>query len=148
MELYSGVGFFSIPLAQNTTELIGVEGDRVAVRQAQDNARLNSAWNLRIFEGQIDATLRGAKAKPEVVVMDPPRAGCGARNVERIVGLTPERIVYVSCNPTTFASEAAIFVSRGYQLQRLTMVDQFPNTYHIETAALFSKSSSQLSCRD
>lgn len=140
LELYSGVGFFSIPLAQNTTELIGVERDRVAVRQAQENARLNNAWNLRIFEGQIDATLRGAKAKPEVVVMDPPRAGCGARNVERIVGLTPERIVYVSCNPTTFAREAAIFASKGYQLQRLTMVDQFPNTYHIEMVALFSES--------
>jgi 23S rRNA (uracil1939-C5)-methyltransferase len=137
LELYAGAGFFSIPLAQVATEVIAIESSPSAVRQGRENAALNKTWQLRFVEGQADATLRGADVKPDVVVLDPPRAGCGVRTTERIAELKPRRIVYISCNPSTFAREAAILSKRNYELSSLTLVDQFPNTYHIETVGLF-----------
>ena len=139
LELYSGVGFFSIPLSQIATEVIGVEGNRPAVRHFRENARINRRSNLKVFEGPVDVALQEANVKPNAIVLDPPRAGCGVKAAERITELAPTRIVYVSCNPTTFAREASVFVSRGYVLKRLTLIDQFPNTYHIEMAALLER---------
>ena len=107
-------------------------GNRGAVRQFRENARVNSRGNLKVFEGQVDATLEEADIKPDLVVLDPPRAGCGVKVAGRITELKPGRIVYVSCNPTTFAREASVFLTRGYDLKRLTLLDQFPNTYHVE----------------
>jgi len=137
LELYSGVGFFSVPLSQIATELIAIENNRGAVRQFRENARLNGRWNLKIFEGDVDAMLEQADIKPDVVVLDPPRAGCGVKAARRITELKPGRIVYISCNPTTFAREASVFLAGGYDLKRLTLIDQFPNTYHIEMSAAF-----------
>jgi len=137
LELYAGVGFFSIPLARVATEVIAIESGRNAVRLAQESARMNQAWQLRSVEEQVDATLRGAGLRPNVVIVDPPRAGCGMDTAKQIAALKPAKIVYVSCNPATFAREAAVFLAGGYQLKRLTLVDQFPNTYHIESIASF-----------
>jgi 23S rRNA (uracil1939-C5)-methyltransferase len=137
LELYAGAGFFSIPLARAAKEVIAIESEGLAVRQAQENATANRTWQLRLVEGQADATIRGAKLRPGVVVLDPPRAGCGAKTIEQIANLKPERIVYVSCNPSTFAREAGLLSTLNYDLQRLTLVDQFPNTYHLETVGLF-----------
>ena len=137
LELYSGAGFFSIPLARAANEVIAVERDRASVRQARENARLNERWNLRFFDSRVDAALQGADLRPDVVVLDPPRTGCGIKNAERIAALEARRIVYVSCNPTTFAPEAAYLISRGYDLRCITLIDQFPNTYHIEIVASF-----------
>jgi 23S rRNA (uracil1939-C5)-methyltransferase len=120
LELYAGAGFFSIPLARVAQEVIAIESNRSAVRQAKESALLNETRQVRFVEGQVETILEGADLQPNIVVLDPPRAGCG-----------------VSCNPSTFAREAKVLASHNYQLQRLTLVDQFPNTYHIETVALF-----------
>lgn len=133
LELYSGAGFFSIPLARVSKEVIAIESDRTAVRQALHNAEANKTWSVRFVEGQVDATLRNSQLKPEVVVLDPPRAGCGLRTAEQIAALKPKRVVYISCNPATFAREASKF---GV-LKKLTLIDQFPNTYHIELVGVF-----------
>jgi 23S rRNA (uracil1939-C5)-methyltransferase len=137
LELHSGVGFFSMPLGGVAQEVIAVEADHAAIRQARENAKLNARWNITFAEGQVGATLAASALKPDVVVLDPPRAGCGAREVEMIAALGAERIVYVSCNPSTFAREASVLGAKGYELRALTLVDQFPNTYHIETVASF-----------
>jgi 23S rRNA (uracil1939-C5)-methyltransferase len=137
LELFAGAGFFSIPLSRVAKEVIAIDSNRPAIRQARENAAANKAGQLRFVEGQVDATLSGESLKPDTVVVDPPRAGCGAKTIDRISQLKPRKIIYVSCNPTTFAREAAILVKNGYELRRLTLVDQFPNTYHIETAAMF-----------
>lgn len=138
LDLYSGVGFFSIPLSRVSQEVIGIEADRSAVRQAQKNAQLNERRNVRFFEGRVDAMLkRGGSLKPDVVVLNPPRAGCGVGTAVQVAGFKSPRIVYVSCNPTTFAREARVFVEKGYRIRRITLVDQFPNTYHIEMVASF-----------
>jgi 23S rRNA (uracil1939-C5)-methyltransferase len=137
LDLYAGVGFFSIPVARVAKEVIAIESSRTAVRLAQENARINQTWQLRSVEGQVDATLRAAGLHPNVVILDPPRTGCGVETANQIAGLKPNRIVYVSCNPATFAREAAAFIAKGYELRRVALVDQFPNTYHIELIALF-----------
>jgi 23S rRNA (uracil1939-C5)-methyltransferase len=139
LELYAGSGFFSIPLAQVAKEVIAIESNLAAIKQARENAAANRTWPLRFVEGQADTALRGSDLKPDVVVLDPPRAGCGVKTAEQIAKMRPQRIVYVSCNPTTFAREAAVLVNHDYKLTRLTLLDQFPNTYHIETVALFEK---------
>src|SRR3989442_14590166 len=109
----------------------------MAVVLAQENARRNETWQLRSVEGHVDATLGGSDLRPNVVVLDPPRAGCGVESADRIAALGPNRIVYVSCNPATFAREAAAFKAKGYALRHVSLVDQFPNTYHIELVASF-----------
>jgi 23S rRNA (uracil1939-C5)-methyltransferase len=141
LELYAGVGFFSIPLAGAAKEVIAIESNRTAVRQARENAAANQAWQLRVVEGQADAAAGGSDLKPDVIVLDPPRAGCGVKTAERIARLSPQRIVYIACNPSTFAREAAILSKSHYELRQLALIDQFPNTYHIETVALFSRNS-------
>lgn len=133
LELYSGVGFFTIPMAQTAKEVIAIESNRAAARQARDNAAANKTWSVRFVEGQADATLRGAALEPDVVVLDPPRSGCGLKVADQIAAMKPRRVVYISCNPATFAREAAKFGT----LKKLTMVDQFPNTYHIELIGVF-----------
>ena len=137
LDLYCGSGFFSIPLAKRSTEVIGVESNRTAVKQAKKNAKLNDVRNAEFHEGNVDATLKDADIRPDLVVLNPPRTGCGKETAGRIAELHAARVVYVSCNPSTFAREAAEFLSRGYSLERITLIDQFPNTYHIEMAAQF-----------
>jgi 23S rRNA (uracil1939-C5)-methyltransferase len=135
LELYSGSGFFTIPMAQTAKEVIAIESNRAAARQARDNATANKTRALQFVEGQVDATLRSSELKPDVIVMDPPRAGCGVKVAEQIAGMGAKRIVYVSCNPATFAREARKLGT----LKRLTLIDQFPNTYHIELIGVFEK---------
>jgi 23S rRNA (uracil1939-C5)-methyltransferase len=135
LELYSGSGFFSIPIAQRAKEIIAIESNRAAVRQARDNATANKTQSIRFVDGQVDTALRGAKLNPDVVVLDPPRAGCGLKVAEQIAAMKPKRIVYISCNPATFAREAG----KLGKLKKLTLIDQFPNTYHIELVGVFER---------
>ena len=79
-----------------------------------------------------------ADVKPDLLLLNPPRIGCGKLSAQLIAKMMVPRIVYVSCNPSTFGPEAALFLKQGYKLERITMIDQFPNTYHIEMIAAFS----------
>ena len=109
----------------------------MAVQQARQNATLNGLKNATFVPKTVEAALAGADIHPGVIVANPPRAGLGAKVVTQIAGLKAPRIVYVSCNPTTFAPETMILVRNGYRLKNLTLIDQFPNTYHIELVACF-----------
>lgn len=139
LDLFCGSGFFSIPTARRAVEVLGVESDRIAVREGRLNADLNSIENIEFVEHNVDAALKGADVKPDTVLLNPPRVGCGKQTAERIAQLGAKKMVYVSCNPSTFAREAAVFLKAGYTLERITMVDQFPNTYHIEMVATFHR---------
>jgi len=137
LDLYCGSGFFSIPVAKRAKELIGIEGDRLAVREGRRNAELNGVENMEFIERDVDGALKGATLKPDLVLLNPPRTGAGKQAAQLIANMKAPRVVYVSCNPSTFAPEAEAFLKQGYTLDRITMIDQFPNTYHIELAALF-----------
>jgi 23S rRNA (uracil1939-C5)-methyltransferase len=136
-DLYCGAGFFSIPLARQGRRVIGVDSNRAAIRQARKNAQLNEAPDVEFVEQDLDRAIFDREWRPELVLVDPPRSGCGVRSAERIATWKAPRLIYISCNPSTFAREAAVFIKAGYRFERLTLVDQFPNTYHIETVARF-----------
>ena len=139
LELFCGSGFFSIPLARRATEVLGVDSNPAAIRLGELARNLNQADNITFFEGDVETTLRASDVRPDLIVLNPPRAGCGQSLAAAIAALGAGRMVYVSCNPSTFAREAALFVAQGYRLQRLTLVDQFPNTYHIELVAMLER---------
>jgi len=139
-DLYCGIGTIGLSLAARAREVVGVEIVEPAVSDAIANARINEIENARFFAGDIRLAMRELverTGRPDVAVIDPPRAGLSAKIVRRIVEAAPGRIVYVSCNPTTLAPNAAQLVEAGYQLIKVRPVDMFPQTPHIEAVALF-----------
>lgn len=141
LELYSGIGNFSLALAQCTKWVHGLEGVSAMVQRAQANAALNGLTNLSF--SQADLHLPWPKAdwnqpKYQKVLLDPARAGAvGA--IEQIAALTPAQILYVSCNPLTFARDAKVLLACGYQLDKISAMDMFPQTSHLELMALFHR---------
>jgi 23S rRNA (uracil1939-C5)-methyltransferase len=119
-------------------EVWGLELNEEAIADAIANARLNEIDNARFFAGDVRLALRELVAtagRPELLILDPPRAGLSQKVVRRIIEASPKRIVYVSCNPTTLAPNAAQLTEAGYQLRRIRPVDMFPQTPHIECVA-------------
>jgi 23S rRNA (uracil1939-C5)-methyltransferase len=140
LDLFCGSGFFTIPLSRQSDEVLGVEYSRTAVKQARLNAGLNKVKNVRFFEGAVDEVLKQSQdVRPDLILMNPPRTGAGTDVVDLAARLDAARVIYVSCNPATFGREAATLIARGYRLEGLTLVDQFPNTFHIELLANFSR---------
>ena len=138
-DLYCGIGTIGLTLATRAREVIGVELVESAVADAIGNARINEITNAQFFAGDIRLAMRELverTGRPDVAVIDPPRAGLSQKVVRRIVEAAPKRIVYVSCNPTTLAPNAAQLVEAGYELKRVRPVDLFPQTPHIECVAL------------
>jgi 23S rRNA (uracil1939-C5)-methyltransferase len=137
-DLYCGIGTIALMLAPRLAEVWGLEIAEEAVADAIANARLNEVTNARFFAGDVRLVLRDLVAEagpPAVLIVDPPRAGLSQKVVRRIIEAGPERIVYVSCNPTTLAPNAAQLAEAGYRLIRLRAVDMFPQTPHIECVA-------------
>ena len=141
-DLFSGIGTIGLTLAARAREVVGVEIVESAVADAIENARRNDVLNARFFAGDIRLAMRDLVAeagRPDVLVVDPPRAGLSQKVVRRIIEAEPSRVVYVSCNPTTLAPNAAQMVEAGYRLTRVRPVDMFPQTPHIESVALLEK---------
>ncbi len=141
-DLYCGVGTIGLYLARGAKKIIGVETVPEAVENARENARLNGIVNAEFHTGRAEDVCprlieRGERA--DVVVLDPPRKGCDESLLRAAAAMAPERIVYVSCNPATLARDAKILTAEGYSLAEATPFDQFPQTAHVETAALFLK---------
>jgi 23S rRNA (uracil1939-C5)-methyltransferase len=141
-DLFCGIGTVSLALSLRAGEVWGIEIVEEAVADAIDNARLNEVDNTRFFAGDIRLAMRELverAGRPDVVVVDPPRAGLSKKVVRRIAEATPTRIVYISCNPTTLAPNAADLAEAGYRLDRVRPVDMFPQTPHIECVAVFER---------
>jgi 23S rRNA (uracil1939-C5)-methyltransferase len=141
-DLYCGIGTIALTLAPRAGELWGIELVQAAVADAIAAARRNEIPGVRFFAGDTRLALPELverAGRPDVVVVDPPRAGLSQKVVRRIVEASPKRIVYVSCNPTTLAPNAAQLVEAGWVLKRVRPVDMFPQTHHIESVALFER---------
>jgi 23S rRNA (uracil1939-C5)-methyltransferase len=142
-DLYCGTGTIALSMAREALTVWGVEVSEESVACAIENAELNGVTNTAFFAGEVGDSieeLHERAGKPDVVVVDPPRAGLSAKALRRIARLEPAHIVYVSCNPTTLAGNAKELVGEhGYRLERARPVDMFPHTPHIETVALFVK---------
>jgi 23S rRNA (uracil1939-C5)-methyltransferase len=141
-DLYSGIGTIALTMAPGAGELWGIELLERAVADAIAAAKRNSITNARFFAGDTRTALGELverAGRPDVIVVDPPRAGLSKKVVRRIVEASPRRIVYVSCNPTTLAPNAAELVEAGWTLTRVRPVDMFPQTHHIEAVALLER---------
>ena len=148
-DLYSGVGSIGLSLARRSGRILGIEAVPDAVEGARENAELNGIENAYFLEGDVRKVLRevaqGIRAlpegleKPDVVIVDPPRAGLHQRVVARVGELGAPRIVYVSCNPATMAPNVAQFLEHGYRLDHVTPVDMFPHTPHVEAVGLLTR---------
>ena len=143
LDLFCGIGTISLVLGLDSAEVWGVELIEEAVADAIQNAKLNGVDNARFFAGDVRLAMRELLEKsgsPDVVVVDPPRAGLSQKVVRRIIEADAQRIVYVSCNPTTLAPNARQLVDDGgYELRTVRPVDMFPQTPHIECVALLER---------
>jgi 23S rRNA (uracil1939-C5)-methyltransferase len=145
-DLFSGIGTIALALALRAGEVWGIEVVEPAVRDAIENARLNGVDNARFFAGDVRTALRPLleeAGRPDVVVVDPPRAGLSGKVVRRLLETGASRIVYVSCNPTTLAPNARQIADAGYRLATVRPVDMFPQTPHIECVALLERDEAQ-----
>ena len=122
--------------------MIGVESNRDAVRDAISNAKRNQIRNTRFFHADAGTFMSGmaqAGEKADVVLMDPPRAGSDEAFLSSIVSLSPEKVVYISCNPETQRRDLEFLTRQGYRVRRIQPVDMFPHTNHVECVVLLSR---------
>jgi 23S rRNA (uracil1939-C5)-methyltransferase len=141
-DLYCGIGTVGLSIAARAGEVWGLEIVEAAVADAIANAKRNEVRNARFFAGDVRLALRelvDEASRPDVCMIDPPRAGLSQKVVRRIIEAAPRRIVYISCNPTTLAPNAAQLVEAGYALRRVVPVDMFPQTPHIECVAVLDR---------
>jgi 23S rRNA (uracil1939-C5)-methyltransferase len=141
-DLYCGIGTIGISLASRAGEVWGVETVEEAIADAEHNARANGIDNARFIAANVRLGVRpllSEAGKPDVVIVDPPRAGLSKKIVRRVIECGAPRIVYISCNPTTLAPNAAQLTDAGYRLRRVTPVDLFPHTPHVECVAVLER---------
>jgi 23S rRNA (uracil1939-C5)-methyltransferase len=142
-DLYCGIGTIGLSFARDALTVWGVEVSEESVACALENAELNGIGNAAFFAGNVGQSLeelRDRAGPPDVVVVDPPRAGLAGKALRRVGRLEAARIVYVSCNPTTLASDAKVLREEwGYAVRRARPVDMFPHTPHVETVALLKR---------
>lgn len=138
-DLYSGTGTIAQMLAKVAKKVIGVEIVEEAVEAAKINAELNGLTNCGFIAGDVLKVIDDIGEKPDLIVLDPPRDGIHPKALEKIIAYGVDRLVYISCKPTSLARDLEILQAKGYKLEKACAVDLFPQTYHCETVALLSK---------
>jgi len=138
-DLYSGTGTIAQLMAAAAGRVIGVEIVEEAVEAARENAALNGLRNCEFIAGDVLKVLDELTEKPDMIILDPPRDGIHPKALPKIIGYGVERIVYISCKPTSLARDLEAFLEGGYHVERAVAVDQFPWTANIETVCLLSK---------
>ncbi len=136
LDLYCGVGLFGLSLAEHVGRVLGVEADASAAADFRHNAR--GLDQVELVEGKVQSVLPRIKEPVDLLLLDPPRAGAGPDVIDQVAHLNPRRIAYVSCDPATLARDARHLFDRGFLLQEVQPVDHFPQTYHVESVALFA----------
>ena len=141
LDLFCSIGNFTLPLARQAREVVGVEGELAMVARAEENARRNGIDNARFYKADLSGDIVGmswAREGFDLVLLDPARPGA-LEVMSHVAALSPKRVVYVSCNPVTLARDSQVLVKGGYRLARLGMLDMFPHTGHLESMAQFER---------
>ena len=138
-DLYSGTGTIAQMLAPVAKEVVGVEIIEEAVEAAKENAALNGLTNCKFLAGDVLKVLDTIEEKPDYIVLDPPRDGIHPKAIEKIINYGVDKMIYISCKPTSLARDLEIFLARGYEVKKICCVDMFPGTVHVETVCLLSK---------
>ncbi|MEQ4510509.1 MAG: 23S rRNA (uracil(1939)-C(5))-methyltransferase RlmD [Dickeya sp.] len=139
LDLFCGMGNFTLPMAQHAGRVVGIEGVAALVEKGQENAQRNGLTQVTFYHHNLEEDVTRqpwASMGFDKVLLDPARAGAPGV-MPQIVKLAPRRVVYISCNPTTLARDSKVLMAAGYRLARLTMLDMFPHTGHLESMALF-----------
>ncbi len=137
-DLYSGTGTIAQILALVAKKVVGVEIVEEAVEAAKENAELNMLDNCTFWEGDVLKVIDSLKEVPDIIVLDPPRDGVNPKALEKIIQFGVDKIVYISCKPTSLARDLEMLQGCGYQAERIACVDLFPGTYHVETVVMLS----------
>lgn len=138
-DLYSGTGTIAQLIAPVARKVIGVEIVEEAVEAAKENAALNGLDNCEFIAGDVLKVIDDIEEKPDYIILDPPRDGIHPKALQKIIDYGVKNIVYISCKPTSFARDLAVFQERGYELKRVSNVDLFPETVHVETVCLLGR---------
>jgi 23S rRNA (uracil1939-C5)-methyltransferase len=143
-DLYSGAGTIAIYVSGKSKQVIGFESVESAIDDAKVNAELNKISNVNFFNADLYKSFlpiveTNHLSKPDVIIIDPPRSGMHVNTVNDVIKLSPQKIVYVSCNPATQVRDIKLMVDSGYNLVKIKPVDMFPHTYHIENIGLLIK---------
>lgn len=141
-DLYSGTGTISQIMASVAKEVIGVEIVEEAVKAAGENAHLNGIENCRFIAGDVLKVLDDIQEKPDFIILDPPRDGIHLKALPKIIDYGVDKLVYISCKPTSLARDLEMFLGRGYQVEKVCCVDQFCQTVHVETVVLLGRKKS------
>jgi len=142
LDAYCGVGTISLIASKAAAKVYGIEEIPAAINDAKENALLNGIYNTEFICAKAEDAIErftDAKARIDVAIVDPPRKGCDKRFLEALTNLSPERIVYVSCDPATLARDLSFLAQNGYKVQVAQPVDMFPHTVHVETVVLMSR---------
>ena len=142
IDLYCGAGTIGLSMAKSAKRVLGVEIIPEAIENARENARANNIKNAEFIcadASKAASELARRGTRPDVLVIDPPRKGCDGAVIDAAAKMSPDRVVYVSCDPETLARDLAVFAEKGYVTKEVTPVDMFPRTAHVETVVLMSK---------
>ena len=139
LDLYSGTGTITQLFAKAANKAMGIEIVEEAVEKAFDNAKENQIENIDFIAGDVLEKIDLVKGKYNIVVIDPPREGIHPKAIKKIIDISPEEFVYISCNPKTQVRDLEIFIKNGYKIKKYQAFDQFPRSRHVETVALLSK---------
>ncbi|MGO9967771.1 MAG: class I SAM-dependent RNA methyltransferase [Bryobacteraceae bacterium] len=139
LDLYAGVGLFTLSLARRFERVVAVEAGGPAVRDLKFNAERAGISNVTAEQASVESYLTNLETAPDFVLLDPPRAGLGKTVVRRLLELAPPSLTIVSCDPSTLARDLAGLTAGGYTIDRMTLVDLFPQTYHLETVVRLSR---------
>jgi 23S rRNA (uracil1939-C5)-methyltransferase len=137
LDLYAGVGLFSAFLAQKGVQVVAVEESPVACADFENN--LAEFDHVELYEAPVEVALTAIHTHPSSVIVDPPRVGLSREAIEQLIKLSAPLLIYVSCDPATLARDGQRLVKAGYQLERCTPIDMFPQTYHIETLSIWRR---------
>ena len=138
-DLYSGTGTIAQLMAPVAKKVIGVEIVEEAVEAAKKNAALNGLSNCEFIAGDVLKVLDDIEEKPDMIILDPPRDGIHPKALPKIINYGVDRIVYISCKPTSLVRDLEVFLENGYEVEKAVAVDQFPWTANVETVALLKK---------
>lgn len=138
-DLYSGTGTIAQMLAPVAGKVIGVEIIEEAVEAAKENAKLNGLTNCEFIAGDVLKVIDEIQEKPDFIILDPPRDGIHPKALQKIINYGVEKIVYISCKPTSLARDLEDLLDGGYRIERITACDQFPGTVHVETVVLLTR---------
>ena len=137
LDVYAGVGLFSAFIARRVGNVIAIESAELACQDYEIN--LDEFDNIELYQAPAEIVLNNLEVRPDCVILDPPRAGLDRKVVDNLVGMSPPVIVYVSCDPATMARDAQRLVKWGYQLDKITLLDMFPQTYHLESVGFWRR---------